>query len=123
VASHGLGLVYHPRAVLRFDRSEVEPDLMVRQPHPKADKSWDTAPVPILIVEASSGSTRRRDRLQKRNLYLDAGVVEYWMVDHETLTITSVRSGHDDVVTGDRLIWSPPGVTATLTIEVARLFA
>ena len=34
VAEHGLGYVYHPRAVMRFDGSEVEPDLMVRQPQP-----------------------------------------------------------------------------------------
>jgi Uma2 family endonuclease len=34
VATHGLGMVYHPPAVMRFEGSEVEPDLMVRQPHP-----------------------------------------------------------------------------------------
>ena len=31
VAANELGLVYRPRAVVRFDGSEVEPDLMVRQ--------------------------------------------------------------------------------------------
>lgn len=32
VAAHGLGLVYHPRAVVRIgEDTEVEPDLMVRQ--------------------------------------------------------------------------------------------
>src|SRR5262245_55479237 len=32
VEKHGLGNVYHPRSVVRFEGSEVEPDLMVRQP-------------------------------------------------------------------------------------------
>ena len=30
VERHGLGRVYHPRAVIRFEGSEAEPDLMVR---------------------------------------------------------------------------------------------
>ncbi|HEY2165322.1 MAG TPA: Uma2 family endonuclease, partial [Gemmatimonadaceae bacterium] len=34
VEAHRLGLVYHPRAVMRYRGSEVEPDLMVRQPSP-----------------------------------------------------------------------------------------
>src|SRR5437879_10945231 len=32
VAANALGMVYSPRSVVRFDGSEVEPDLMVRQP-------------------------------------------------------------------------------------------
>ncbi|HEY2165238.1 MAG TPA: Uma2 family endonuclease, partial [Gemmatimonadaceae bacterium] len=32
VVENRLGLVYRPRAVFRFEDSEVEPDLMVRQP-------------------------------------------------------------------------------------------
>jgi Uma2 family endonuclease len=31
VEANGLGLVYHPRSVVRVDGSEVEPDLMVRR--------------------------------------------------------------------------------------------
>ena len=31
VEANDLGMVYHPRAVMRFEGSEVEPDLMVRQ--------------------------------------------------------------------------------------------
>src|SRR5881628_4032988 len=76
VAANGLGFVYHPRAVLRFEGSEVEPDLMVRKPQARPDASWDSAPVPTLVVEVVSASTRRRDHEQKKSLYLDAGVGE-----------------------------------------------
>jgi Uma2 family endonuclease len=120
VASHGLGLVYHPRAVLRFEGSEVEPDLMVRRAAPGAD--WDRAPIPILIVEILSSGTRRRDQEQKRELYLDAGVGEYWMVDPERRTITVVAAGRPDVVETETLAWSPPDAPSPLTIELAALF-
>jgi Uma2 family endonuclease len=75
VAAHQLGLVYRPRAVMRFDGSEVEPDLMIRQPQRGKSGSWDDAPIPILIVEVLSGSTRWRDYLQKRELYMDASAI------------------------------------------------
>lgn len=122
VAAHGLGFVYHPRAVIRFEGSEVEPDLMVRQPPPAPDAPWESAPVPILVVEILSGSTRRRDRTQKRNLYMDAGVAEYWLVDPERSTITAVRPGREDHEASGQLTWLPPGVTSPLTFELARVF-
>jgi Uma2 family endonuclease len=121
VAAHGLGLVYHPRAVLRFEGSEVEPDLMVRAVAPGAD--WDRAPVPILVVEILSPSTRRRDREQKRALYAEAGVAEYWMVDPETRSITVVGAGRPDLVETEGLVWSPAGTSAPLMIGVAGLFS
>jgi Uma2 family endonuclease len=121
VKEHGVGLVYHPRAVLRFQGSEVEPDLMVRQP-PDDDEPWENAPIPTLIVEILSPSTRRRDRLQKRSLYMDAGVSEYWMVDSERREITVVRQAHEDVVARETLSWSPAGAAVELTFELCRVF-
>lgn len=120
VAAQGLGLVYRPRAVLRFEGSEVEPDLMVRPDAPGAD--WDRAPVPILVVEILSPSTRRRDQEQKRDLYMDADVAEYWLVDPERRTITVVASGRRDVIATETLTWSPAGASSPVTIELAQLF-
>ena len=125
VEEHGLGLVYSPRAVMRFAGSEVEPDLMVRALHQGNRPDWDDAPIPILIVEILSPSTRRRDRVKKRSLYMDARVAEYWMVDPERRSITAVRVGREDVVAleHETMRWSPEGATAELTFEVARVFA
>jgi Uma2 family endonuclease len=123
VAANALGMVYHARAVMRFEGSEVEPDLMVRQPHPRGRKgSWDDAPTPILIVEVLSPSTRRRDHEQKRQLYLDAGVPEYWMVDPDAERIRVVRVGKADELVKQQLAWSPAGATEPLRIEVPQLF-
>src|SRR6476469_5110153 len=56
VTANRLGMVYRPRAVVRFDGSEVEPDLMVRAERRVRIKDWDDAPAPILVVEVLSGS-------------------------------------------------------------------
>jgi Uma2 family endonuclease len=121
VAANRLGLVYRPRAVLRFEGSEVEPDLMVRRAAPGAD--WDHAPIPILVVEVLSPSTRRRDREQKRAFYLDVGVDEYWMVDPEARSITVVIPGRREVVETATLVWSPASTGAPLEIGVAGVFS
>jgi len=117
VARFGLGFVYRPKAVMRFEGSEVEPDLMIRQ---RGDRTttWDNAPVPVLIVEILSPSTRRRDHMQKRKLYLDAGVAEYWIVDPERREIRSIRPHEEDRVARDRIEWRPPGVADSLSIEI-----
>lgn len=122
VRKQGLGHVYHPRAVMRFEGSEVEPDLMVRHLHPDPKGSWDDAPIPILIVEIISGSTRRRDHGPKRDLYMDAGVAEYWIIDSERQTITRVRRDKADDVVRDQLTWTPEDADASLTVELSDVF-
>ena len=120
VAVNGLGLVYRPRAVLRFQGSEVEPDLMVRPDAAGAD--WDRAPVPILVVEILSPATRRRDREQKRDLYTDAAIPEYWMLDPERRVVTVVAAGRGEVVMTETLVWSPTGASSSLEIQLAQVF-
>lgn len=39
--------------------------------------------VPTLIIETTSPTTARRDRVSKFNMYEKAGVKEYWIVDPE----------------------------------------
>src|SRR5262245_20261613 len=106
VEANRIGFVYHARSIMRFEGSEVEPDIMVRElGAPGAN--WDTAPLPVLIVEVFSPSTRRRDQLQKQSLYIDAGIAEYWMLDPERRTVTVVRPGESDRTFGDVLVWRP----------------
>ena len=122
IAANGLGMLYHPRAVMQFEGSQVEPDLMVRQPQASRKATWRDAPTPILIVEIASPYTRKRDRIQKRSLYVDAGVEEYWMVDPEENTIASIRAGRADVVSRDQLVWAPTGAKTALTLDIASIF-
>jgi len=67
----------------------------------------DTAPRPILIVEVLSPTTRRRDRGPKRELYVDAAIPDYWLVDAEARSITVVRPGSDDVTVSEAFVWHP----------------
>ena len=122
VAAHHIGNVYYPRAVVQFQGSQVEPDLMVRPPHPHPDGGWAVWPVPFLVIEIISPSTRRRDHEQKKSLYLAAGVAEYWIVDPEERTIRVVRPGEADRVERSRVEWRPPGADVVLSVSVADVF-
>lgn len=120
VIANDLGLVHHPRSILQVGGERTEPDLMVRAP--SLHTGWGNAPIPILVVEVLSGSTRDRDLGRKRRFYMKAGVAEYWMVDREEGVVVQVqRSGERRSST--TLTWSPPGTKATLDIDVAKIFA
>lgn len=122
VTREGLGLTFQGHAVMRHDGSEVGPDLMVRAEHRGPDAGWNNAPVPMLIVEIASPGTRRRDREQKRSLYMEAGVEEYWTIDPERREVTVVRPGAADVVVTGELLSQPRGAEQPLAFDVARLF-
>jgi Uma2 family endonuclease len=122
VAVHGLGLVFHARAVMRHEGSEVEPDLMVRKKRVRDRREWDESPIPILVVEVLSNSTRCHDHGPKRELYLDAGVAEYWIVDPERREVRVVRDGRDDAVVTGALEWHPRGVEEGLSISMDAIF-
>ncbi len=96
---------------------------MVRQRPRCADLPWEDWPVPILVVEVLSPYTRRRDREEKRDFYLDdARIPEYWIVDPERKAITAVRAGHADHVAADSMTWAPDGVREPLTFALAEVF-
>ena len=117
-----LGLVYHPRAVLRFEGSEVEPDLMVRDEDTSDNEDWALAPTPLLIVEVFSPSTKNRDKKQKRDLYMDAGVAEYWMVDPHENEITVIRKGQPNLTLKHEMTWQPNGAAQPLAFAMEKLF-
>lgn len=121
VTEHGLGAVFHPRAVVRFGGSEVEPDLMVRRPAPTGTP-WEKWPTPILVVEVISPTTRRRDHEQKRDFYLDVGVDEYWILDPETRVARVVGQGRADRSESTEIVWSPSAASEPLRIALADVF-
>jgi Uma2 family endonuclease len=122
VERYGVGRVYRPRAVIRFEGSEAEPDLMVRPVtlgvHGNA---WEKLPPPLLVVEALSPTTRRRDLVNKREYYLDAGAGEYWVLDIERREIRIIRREKADVVVRDSLVWRSVAAEP-LVLDVAALF-
>jgi Uma2 family endonuclease len=122
VTAHNLGAVFHPRAIIRFEDSEAEPDLFVRALSPKPRRDWNVAPPPLLVVEVLSPTTRRRDLVDKRELYLAVGAAEYWVIDPERRDVRVIRPGQADVVVDDRLTWAPSSARP-LELSVPDLFA
>lgn len=84
-----------PFAVRLFEQADedprnvntmVEPDISVVCDPDKLDKIGCKG-APDFIVEILSPSSLRHDRLTKFNLYQQAGVREYWIVDPDSQTI------------------------------------
>lgn len=121
VDAAGLGRVYDSKSAVVFDDSHAEPDILVRERVIPPPETWDEMPVPFLVVEVVSTSTRARDVNAKRSLYLDAGIAEYWIVDGSTRTIRVVHKESDEVATA-RLRWHPAGATEPTILEIAALF-
>ena len=65
----------------------VEPDIIVVCDPKQRGRRGIYGP-PKLVIEVLSDSTRSRDRVTKFNLYQQAGVAEYWMVDPRNSTVT-----------------------------------
>jgi Uma2 family endonuclease len=104
-------------------KNQVQPDVFV-VPRTSMGRpaTWRDASTPILVVEVLSDSTTRRDLGPKRDLYMRAGIAEYWIVDHETRSIQIVRRGEADVEAVDRLTWFPAGAGSPLAIDLPALF-
>lgn len=74
-----LQVILAPFAVALADDTEVQPDLLVA---PRSQFTSRELPgAPLLAVEVLSPSTRRFDRLLKRDRFEQAGVASYWLVD------------------------------------------
>jgi Uma2 family endonuclease len=71
-------------------------------------------------VEALSPTTRRRDLVNKREYYLDAGAGEYWVLDGERREIHVIRRGEPDVVLRNSFAWHV--ADEPLVFDVAALF-
>ena len=67
------------------DKKSVSPDLMVVFGAPKHVRSsyrlWEEPKAPDFVLEVASESTYRSDRGEKRDIYADMGVSEYWQCD------------------------------------------
>lgn len=68
------------------DRFYIEPDIsVICDPNKISQKGCKGAP--DWIIEIVSPSNSSHDYVKKLNLYLDAGVREYWIVNPKTETI------------------------------------
>ena len=70
------------------DDTVVQPDILVVCDLSKIDKRGLKG-APDMIVEITSPSTASYDRVTKFNKYLEAGVLEYWIVDPDSKSVAA----------------------------------
>src|SRR5579859_8118856 len=123
---HHLGFVLPgPFEVQLADDSAVQPDVLVilsdRGPQPTRERLHGP---PALVIEIISYSSKRTDRLQKRQLYLEEGVSEYWVVDPVSKQLERWRPESDraEVLT-TQVSWKPTPDAPALVVDLAGLFA
>lgn len=87
VQERGLGEVFLALPVRLWPGKIREPDIFfIAQDH--KDRIGDrVCGVPDLVVEITSPSTLKTDRMEKFQEHAKAGVAEYWLVDPEAKTI------------------------------------
>lgn len=78
-----------------------------------------------LVAEVLSPGTRRRDRIEKRDLYEQHGVKEYWLIDPEARTVEVLHLERGEYRLAGR--WQPGEQAASrllkgFTVPVASLF-
>jgi Uma2 family endonuclease len=79
---------------------------------------------PDLIIEILSPSTVRQDRVLKFHKYLEAGVLEYWIVDPEgkTVQVHILDNGHYITNTYDDMGKVPVSVLQGCIIDLSTVF-
>ena len=83
VKQHGLGQVFFaPYDVKLSDTDVVQPDLLfVSNERAGIRTANNIQGAPDLVVEIQSPATAKRDWNDKRSLYAQHGVTEYWLID------------------------------------------
>lgn len=102
----------------------VQPDLMVVCDPEKLDKHGVRG-APDLVIEVLSPTSAVYDRLLKFNLYRQAGVREYWIVDPDEriVTVFTLQNGQYFACVygpGDQI---PVGVLESCSIDLATVFS
>jgi Uma2 family endonuclease len=102
----------------------LDPDLLVYPSSYRPATPWTLISGWWLAVEVSGRSSRVYDRDFKRDAYLALGVREVWLVDlHEARVLVSRSGEARDIPHRDALVWHPPEVPASLTIDLPTIFA
>ena len=118
--------IISPADVTFSPRRLVQPDVFVipfADTGKKASSFVDVGRL-LLAVEILSPSTARADRVNKRRVYRDEGVPEYWIVDLDARTIERSTPADERVeVLAESIDWLPDGAASPLRIDIGTYFS
>ena len=117
-------LFVSPAEVIVDDETMVQPDLFVVPGRGRVPSSWRMTPKPLLAIEVISPSSARYDRVDKRRLYSDERVAEYWIVDTDSRVFERWRPGDErPEILDARMTWQPDPAHDALAIDLVAYFA
>ncbi len=122
--SVGIDAYFSPADLRSSERTVVQPDLFV-VPRIEGEpiREFPRTSSLLLVVEALSRSTARRDRTIKRELYQSQGVPEYWIVDGGARAIERWRPGLDaPEILQHTLVWHPVPAHEPLEVDLPDYF-
>jgi Uma2 family endonuclease len=116
VAPRGLGQTgFAPLDMILTERQVVQPDVFFVSKERLAILTDRLRGAPDLVVEVLSPGTRRRDRLDKRDLYEQHGVREYWLIDPDAQTVEVLFLERGEYLLVGR--WQPDGQAASRLLK------
>jgi prevent-host-death family protein len=108
------------------NKNVVQPDILVICDTENINEKGRYTGTPTLVLEVLSASTQKKDLLKKLNLYLHAGVKEYWIVNSARREVYVYCFAEQDiqeylVFQGSQAAYSP--TFEGLAVPLAQVFA
>ena len=125
VRHHRIGWVYWSPADIELSPGDVvQPDLfVVPGSGDEEPTTWPAGSDLLLVVEGSSPTTVRNDKLKKRPAYQRAGIPEYWIVDIDSRLVERWRpEDQRPEIIDDVLMWQPKAEIPALRIVLDEIF-
>ena len=122
------GMMFHAPFDVRLnawagDDTVLQPDIIVFRDRSKLHGTGCIG-APDMVIEILSPSTARRDKVDKFNQYLRAGVREYWIVDPDEKTVDAyiLENGKYIGTTYSGIDSAPVQVLEGCVIKLAEVF-
>jgi Uma2 family endonuclease len=120
----GKAKIREAKPVTLPNNSEPEPDIAIVQPLGKEYLEHHPYPENILLIIEFSQATLSKDLAEKKDIYAEAGIIEYWVVDIKNSKLKIFRDLADGTYRSEQTLTSGAVFPVTFpdtSIEVEQL--